>query len=96
MSFESAIGGVAAFCTTASYIPQLRKVWATGETHDLSLKMLLMLVAGLGLWVIYGGMRGDPVIVIANAISVALLSVIIYFKVREVSSSSPGKAGAPQ
>ena len=44
---ETLIGGAAAFCTTVSYVPQLRKCWTTGETGDLSLKMLLLLVAGL-------------------------------------------------
>jgi uncharacterized protein with PQ loop repeat len=43
--FETLIGAVATFCTTVcttvSYEPQLKKVWATGETDDLSLKMLL-------------------------------------------------------
>ena len=47
-SLETFIGAAAAFCTTASYIPQLRKCWKTGETGDLSLKMLLLLQAALG------------------------------------------------
>src|SRR5882724_8717800 len=32
------IGLSAAFCTTVSYIPQLKKVWQTGSTEDISLK----------------------------------------------------------
>ena len=45
---ETLIGAAAALCTTVSYIPQLRKCWETGETGDLSLKMLLLLASGLG------------------------------------------------
>jgi hypothetical protein len=37
-SLETLIGAAAAFCTTVSYVPQLRKCWETGETGDLSLK----------------------------------------------------------
>jgi MtN3 and saliva related transmembrane protein len=48
---ETLIGAAAAFCTTVSYVPQLRKCWTTGETGDLSLKMLL-LAAGLSLWIV--------------------------------------------
>jgi len=48
---ESLIGATAAFCTTVSYVPQLKKVWTTGETRDLSLRMLLNLDAGLALWI---------------------------------------------
>ena len=56
------IGGAVAFCTTASDVPQLRKCW-TGETDDLSLKMLL--ATGLSLWMVYGFIRADIVIIIA-------------------------------
>ena len=76
---ETLVGAAAAFCTTASYIPQLRKCWETGETGDLSLKMLLLLASGLALWLVYGFMRADAVIIIANAISLALLGGILFF-----------------
>jgi MtN3 and saliva related transmembrane protein len=33
------IGLAAAVCTTAPYVPQPRKCWATGSSGDLSLKM---------------------------------------------------------
>jgi MtN3 and saliva related transmembrane protein len=72
--FESLIGATAAFCTTVSYIPQLKKVWTTGETGDLSLKMLLLLAMGLALWTVYGLIRGDFVIIVANAVSLTLLA----------------------
>ena len=87
MLLETFVGVAAAFCTTVSYIPQLKKVWETGETGDLSLKMLLFLAAGLGLWIVYGLMRADFVIIAANAISVTLLSCIIFFKLRERKSA---------
>ncbi|BAT60966.1 PQ loop repeat protein [Variibacter gotjawalensis] len=77
------IGVLAAICTTASYFPQLKKSWESGETGDLSLKMILFLMAGLGLWVVYGVLRTDAVIIIANCISLACLSVILTLKLRE-------------
>jgi MtN3 and saliva related transmembrane protein len=66
---ETFIGAAAAFCTTASYIPQLHKAWKTGQTGDLSLKILVFLATGLGLWLTYGMIRSDVVIAIANGIS---------------------------
>lgn len=81
-SFETLVGVAAAFCTTASYVPQLRKSWQTGETGDLSLMMLLLLAAGLALWLAYGLMRSDFVIMAANATSLAMLSAIIIIKIR--------------
>ena len=83
MPIDTLIGSAAAFCTTVSYIPQLMKVWKTGESGDLSLKMLLLLASGLALWTVYGVIRSDIVIIAANVVSLAMLACIIYFKLRE-------------
>jgi MtN3 and saliva related transmembrane protein len=84
MDLITAVGGVAAFCTTVSYFPQLRKCWQTGHTGDLSLWMFLVLGAGVGLWVVYGVLKTDAVIIAANSISFVLLLGILYFKLREL------------
>lgn len=81
--FETIIGGLAAFCTTVSYAPQVKKAWTTRQTEDLSLKMLLILGAGLALWVAYGFLKADWVIVVANSISLAMLANLVWFKLRE-------------
>ncbi|WP_246207243.1 PQ-loop domain-containing transporter [Bradyrhizobium rifense] len=47
-------------------MPQVRKAWPRGSTDDLSLFMLATLTLGLGLWIIYGSIRGDWMIVAAN------------------------------
>jgi MtN3 and saliva related transmembrane protein len=78
------IGFIAAFCTTVSYYPQLKKCWETGSAGDLSLKMFATLAIGIALWVVYGFLKSDVVIIIANAISFALLMGILYFKLREL------------
>ena len=76
------IGIVASICTTASYIPQLRKAWLSGQTDDLSLRMLSLLGLGVGLWVFYGVAQSDPVLVGSNAISLAFLIALIVLKIR--------------
>ena len=84
MNLTTAVGLFAAICTTASYFPQLKKCWETGDAEDLSLKMLLVLSTGIAAWVIYGFLQGDPVIVLANAVSLCLLLGILYFKLRAI------------
>ena len=83
MDFVTVVGAVAAFCTTVSYFPQLKKCWQTGHTGDLSLRMLSILAAGIALWTLYGVLKSDLVITVANAVSLALLLGILYFKLRE-------------
>jgi len=84
MDISTMIGGCAAFCTTVSYFPQLKKCWETGESGDLSLLMFSVLTIGIALWIFYGFLKCDPVIIIANSISFTLLLGILYFKLREL------------
>jgi MtN3 and saliva related transmembrane protein len=85
-TLETLVGFVAAFCTTVSYIPQVNKCWQTGSSGDLSLKMLLILATGIALWVVYGFLKGDMVIIAANTVSVLLLLNLVFFKMRENAS----------
>ena len=86
MTFVTLIGLVAALCTTISYIPQLKKIWDTGETEDISLTMFLILAGGIALWVVYGVLQGDGVIILANSVSLAFLCAILFFKLRNMAS----------
>ena len=65
-SLETVIGLLAAFCTTVANVPQVKKTWQTKRADDLSLKMLLLLMTGVGLWVVYGVFKSDAVIILAN------------------------------
>lgn len=79
------VGALAAVLTSLSYIPQVRKAWPRGETADLSLKMLIMLTTGLGLWVGYGFFRGDWTIVAANTVGASLSGAVLAFKIRDIN-----------
>jgi MtN3 and saliva related transmembrane protein len=82
------VGLVAAICTTASYVPQLKKCWTTGHAEDLSTKMILTLGLGIALWVVYGFAKQDMVIILANGVSFVLLLGIFYFKCRSQRQSA--------
>jgi hypothetical protein len=47
-SLETMTGLLAAFCTTVANVPQVKKTWRTKRADDLSLKMLVLLMTGLG------------------------------------------------
>jgi MtN3 and saliva related transmembrane protein len=85
-SLTTIVGLSAALCTTISYVPQLKKCYQTGRTGDLSLKMFLILAAGIALWVLYGVLQGDAVLVLANGVSLAFLAIILVFKLREIAA----------
>jgi MtN3 and saliva related transmembrane protein len=80
------VGACAALLTSLSYIPQVQKAWPRGSTSDLSLKMLVALTTGLMLWIGYGLLRGDWVIVAANGAGATLSASVLAFKIRDIRS----------
>jgi MtN3 and saliva related transmembrane protein len=45
--------------------------------------MFLTLACGVALWIVYGLLKADYVIVISNGVSLGLLAIILYVKIRE-------------
>ena len=79
-TFVTVVGLAAAVCTTGAILPQLVKAWTTGQTDDISMNMLLVLASGLALWVAYGVLKADIVIILANGISLILISGLLCLK----------------
>ncbi len=92
-SLTTFIGLAAAFCTTVSYVPQIKKCWETGSAGDLSLRMFLILTTGIALWVVYGVLQSDVVVMLANGVSLCFLFAILYFKLREDFGAAPARKG---
>lgn len=82
------IGALAAACTSLSYIPQVQKALPRGATADLSLKMLSILTAGLALWIGYGAIKGDWIIIVANTVGCALSLTVLLCKIRDLRTSA--------
>lgn len=78
------LGLVAAVLTSLSYIPQVRKAMPRGATEDLSLRTLVTLAAGLGLWITYGVFQKDLAIICANVVGVGLVLALLCFKIRDL------------
>ena len=81
MTISSAIGILAAFLTTVSFVPQVFRVLRTRDTHAISLWMYLLFTTGLLLWLVYGIMLSLWPVIIANSVTLLLALIVIYFKV---------------
>jgi MtN3 and saliva related transmembrane protein len=77
-----AIGSVAAFCTTVSFLPQLVRVWRRKRADDISLTMFLLFSFGVACWLVYGVGIGSFPITVANAITLSLALAILVLKLR--------------
>lgn len=76
------VGYAAALFTTGAYVPQVLRVWRTQSTDDISLKGLIGLATGLALWLLHGLLQGDFALAVANAITLALATLILGFKLK--------------
>jgi len=82
--FWTILGSTAATLTMFSFIPQIARCLRTKSVRDVSPVTLFQLSTGVFLWMVYGIYRKDPIIILANAVTLASLSVLIflYFKYR--------------
>lgn len=84
MEFETAVGVSASALTATSLIPQLIKILKEKKSKDISLVMLAVLFSGLALWVWYGFLKDDLIIIISNSfallINLAIGILTIYYK----------------
>jgi MtN3 and saliva related transmembrane protein len=65
--YDSVIGISAAFLTTLSFVPQIIKAHHTKRMKDVSRYLMILFTTGAILWIIYGILHNDFVIVGANA-----------------------------
>jgi MtN3 and saliva related transmembrane protein len=80
MSGLTTLGLVAATLTTFSFVPQLVKVVRTRSADDLSYGMFGAFSLGVVLWLIYGILRDDLPVIVANVVTLALSVAILVLK----------------
>ena len=82
MMFIDLVGYMAAFLTTASFVPQAWHTFKTRDVRGISLGMYSAFTAGVTCWLIYGALLGAWPIVIANMVTLALAATILGMKLR--------------
>ena len=81
MTSLDTLGLVATSFTTASFAPQAWRIWRTRDVSGISLVTYLILTMGLVLWLIYGLLKGDLPLVVANSVMVVLTTAITLMKI---------------
>jgi len=76
------IGFVAAFCTTAAFVPQLLRVLKLRSARDISLGTFLLFSVGVTLWLLYGLSIGSKPVIASNGVTLGLSLSILYLKLR--------------
>ncbi len=76
-NFWYAIGSMAAFLTMVGFVPQVIKMAKTKFVRDISFMMMVQTSIGASLWILYGIHISDPIVVVANVVSLTTLIIAI-------------------
>jgi len=73
------LGGVAGFCTTFAFVPQLVKIYRQGG-RDLSYGMLSLYLFGVFLWLAYGLLIHAQAVTLTNGATAVLITAATILK----------------
>ena len=76
------LGYVAGLITAFTFLPQVLKTWKTKSAKDVSLAMFLIALTNQILWLAFGILRADPVIIITYAVMLFMTSIMIALKLK--------------
>lgn len=82
MNLPDTIGFIAGFLTSTGFLPQFLKALKTKSTSDISAPMLIILGIGVILWIVYGVMVTAFPVIIANVLSLSLITSILILKMK--------------
>lgn len=80
MDYVIILGLMAGALTTGSTIPQIHKILKTRSSGDISTLFFAFMATGMLLWLIYGILRSDVVIILWNTLSLSLCLAILALK----------------
>ncbi len=76
------IGTIAGILVMSSSMPQIMKSYKTKKMSDVSIYLMSLIASGLFLWIIYGLIRSDPIIIGTNAAGLSLNAILLIMKIR--------------
>jgi MtN3 and saliva related transmembrane protein len=80
MTITNFIGYLAALLSTASFVPQARKIIQARKTNGISSGMYLLTVTGFAMWIAFGLRTGQWPRVASNCICLLLSAFILVMK----------------
>ena len=77
------MGYLAAFLTTAAFLPQTYKTIKTRDTKAISLAMYVLFTLGIALWLAYGILIWSLPLIFANGFTFLMAATILVLKIKE-------------
>lgn len=82
MSTAEILGYAAGAMTAFTFLPQVLKTWKSKSAKDISMNMFLIAFTNEIMWLVYGIMLDNWVIISTNAVMLVMSAVMIWLKIR--------------
>ncbi|MBI4216472.1 MAG: SemiSWEET transporter [Chloroflexi bacterium] len=82
MTTPDVLGLLAGALTTFGFVPQVVRVFRLRSAREISLPFALLSLGGIGLWLLYGIIMALPPIIYWNILTLVLLALLLYAKLR--------------
>ena len=76
------LGFVAGTISSVVFLPQVIKTWKEKSAKNVSLLMFIIAFVNEVMWIAYGALRNDMVIVITNVIMITMCSIMLLLKLK--------------
>jgi MtN3 and saliva related transmembrane protein len=76
------LGYAACAVTALTFLPQVIKTWKEKSAKNVSLMMFVIAFVNEVMWIAYGILRHDNVIIVTNVIMITMCSVMILLKLK--------------
>ena len=76
------LGYAAGAITSLTFLPQVIKTWKEKSARDISLMMFLIAAINEVMWIAYGALLDNWVIILTNALVLTMSLTMIFFKLR--------------
>ena len=80
MAFVDILGYSAGAITSLTFLPQVIKTWKERSAKDISLLMFIIAAVNEVMWIVYGVLLDNWVIILTNAIVLSMSFIMIYLK----------------
>lgn len=82
MAFVDVLGYTAGAVTSLTFLPQVIKTWKERSAKDVSLLMFIIAAVNEVMWIGYGVLKDDLVIILTNTFVLAMSVTMIFLKLR--------------
>ena len=76
------LGYSAGFITSLTFLPQVVKTWKEKSAKDISLLMFVIAAINEVMWIVYGVLLDNWVIISTNAVVLSMSLIMIFLKFR--------------